>query len=110
MDGGRIAGACSPYAGVVGLGIGGSLIAAGAIHNPLVYIIMAVGGYSTFMRFYDPNAHRPPNYYKITNTQRTLLGAGYFGLIGAITAGMAINSINKKSPEEIQRYQELVST
>lgn len=107
MDGGRIAGALSPYAGVVGLGMGGGLIYAGAISNSLFYLIMLAGGWSTFQRFYDPAGHRPANYYRITQTQRWTLGAGYFGLLGAIATGMSFNSLNKKSPEEIQRYQEL---
>ena len=107
MDGGRIAGALSPYAGVVGLGMGGGLIATGAISNPIIYLIMLAGGWSTFQRFYDPAGHAPANYYKITSQQRGILGGCYFGLIGAIVAGMSLNAVNKKPPEEIRRYQEL---
>jgi Zn-dependent protease len=43
MDGGRIAGALSPYAGVAGLGIGGLLAYSGEIHNPLFYLILLAG-------------------------------------------------------------------
>ena len=109
MDGGRITGALSPYAGIVGLGMGGSLIAAGVIANPIIYLVMLAGGWSTFQRFYDPAGHQPsPNYYKITPTQRGILGGCYFGLIGVMVAGMAVNGVNKKPPEEIRRqYQEL---
>lgn len=107
MDGGRIAGALSPYAGVVGLAGGAALISTGEIYNPLFYLIMLSGGWSTFQRFYDPAGHQPPNYYRISTTQRMILGGSYFGLIGVLLAGMAVNQVNKKSPEQIRRYQEL---
>ena len=107
MDGGRIAGALSPYAGVVGLAGGAGLIYAGAVHNPLFYLIMLAGGWSTFQQFYDPATHRPPNFYRITPAQRAVLGGSYFGLIAVLLTAMAANQVNKKSPEEIKRYQEL---
>ena len=69
MDGGRICGALSPYAGVVGLGIGGGLAYNGLIANPIFYLILLGGGYETFMRFYDPLGHAPPNYYNISQSQ-----------------------------------------
>lgn len=43
MDGGRIAGALSPYAGVAGLGMGGALAYSGAVQNPLFYLILLAG-------------------------------------------------------------------
>jgi hypothetical protein len=135
MDGGRILGACSPYAGVVGLGLGGGLIYYGQIYNPLFYLIMLAGGWSTFERFYDPAAHQAPNFYKITPTQKTGIAVAYTALIGTMFLGMSVsrlllatvgrggangslpafpvcllgqaNAINKRSPEELQRYQEL---
>lgn len=69
MDGGRICGSISPYAGVVGLGIGGGLAYNGLIANPIFYLIFLGGGYETFMRFYDPLGHAPPNYYNISQPQ-----------------------------------------
>lgn len=77
MDGGRIAGALSPYAGVAGLGMGGLLIYSGSIYNPLFYLIYLAGAYETFQRFYNPNQYTPPNYYKITPVQRSVLTGGY---------------------------------
>jgi Zn-dependent protease len=98
MDGGRIAGALSPYAGVVGLGIGGTLAYSLPIMNPMFYLIMIAGGYETFQRFYNP-AHTPPNYYKITTPQRVMITTGYFGLIGALILAMGLNAQNRKPPE-----------
>ncbi|CAB9501038.1 metalloendopeptidase activity [Seminavis robusta] len=107
LDGGKIAGACSPYAGVVGLGMGGGLLYGGVISNPIFYLVMLAGGWSTFQRFYDPKGYAPPNFYKITPTQKAGISAGYVGLVGTIMLAMSANAVNKKSPEEIKRYQEL---
>lgn len=102
MDGGRICGALSPYAGVFGLGLGGFLAYEGYVTNPIFYLILLAGGYETFMKFYRPE-HVPLNYYRITPAQRMAIGGGYFGLVGAIMAAMAWNARSKKSPEQLQR-------
>lgn len=107
MDGGRITGALSPYAGVVGLAGGAGMIYSGLIHNPLFYIIMLAGGWETFQRFYNPAGHRPPGFYKITPMQRGILGGAYFGLIGTLLVAMSANAVSKKTPEQLERYQEL---
>ena len=105
MDGGRICGAISPYAGLVGLGLGGTMAYQGMIHNPIFYLILLGGGYETFMRFYDPVGHSPPNYYKITSGQRAAITAGYFGLAGALFGAMAWNRQFMFSPEQLQMSQ-----
>lgn len=104
LDGGRICGALSPYAGVAGLGIGGSLIYMGAISNPIFYLVMLSGGYTTFQRFYNPEIV-PLNYYNITPAQRAILTSSYFGLIGCLIGTMALNEKFKMSPEELRRRQ-----
>jgi len=102
MDGGRICGALSPYSGLVGLGLGGTMAYNGMIHNPIFYLILLGGGYETIMRFYDPN-HAPPNYYRITNGQRAAITGGYFGLVGALFGAMAWNRQYMMTPEQLQR-------
>lgn len=106
MDGGRICGALSPYAGVAGLSMGGGLIYADLIHNPIFYLVMAGGAWSTFQRFYDPAGHRPLGYYKLSNGRRVGLTAGYFGLIGTLVGAMGINAKFKKPPEVLIRERE----
>lgn len=105
MDGGRICGAISPYAGLVGLGLGGTMAYQGMIQNPIFYLILLGGGYETFMRFYNPLGHAPPNYYRITNGQRAAITGGYFGLVGALFAAMAWNRQYTMTPEQLQRQQ-----
>jgi len=110
MDGGRITGALSPYAGVVGLGLGGMLAYQGYIHNPIFYLILLAGGYETFQRFYNPAAYTPPNYYKITMGQRIALTSGYFGLISALIMAMGVNQQYRKPPEVLMREREIEKT
>jgi Zn-dependent protease len=109
MDGGRIAGALSPYMSVAGVGMGACLAYTGAIHNPLFYLILLSGTYQTFQRFYNPGA-MPPNYYAITPSQRAAIGLGYVGLVGGLALAMDINGKYKKSPEVLQREREFEKT
>jgi len=106
MDGGRIAGALSPYMSVAGVGMGAGLAYTGAVHNPIFYLILLSGGYQTFQRFYNPGA-MPPNYYAITPMQRATIGLGYAGLVGGLALAMDANSRYKKSPEVLMQEMEL---
>ena len=106
MDGGRIAGALSPWSHVVGLGVGGTLAWTGAIHNPIFYLILLAGGWQTYQRFFDPHA-LPPGYYNITRTQRVAIGLGYVGLAGGLALAMDMNERFKKPPEVLEREKAL---
>ncbi|KAL3944312.1 MAG: hypothetical protein SGBAC_001605 [Bacillariaceae sp.] len=106
MDGGRIAGALSPWAHVAGLGIGGTLAASGAIHNPIFYLILLSGGWETYQRFYNKGAI-PPGYYAITPMQRAAIGLGYIGLVGGLALAMDVNERFKKPPEVLMREREM---
>lgn len=101
MDGGRICGALSPYAGVAGLTLGAGLVYTGTVSNPIFYLVMASGAYTTFQRFYNPHSV-PLNYYKITDGQRLLLGGSYVGVLGVLLGSMAVNERFKKSPQQLQ--------
>lgn len=106
MDGGRIAGALSPWAHVAGLGIGSTLAASGAIHNPIFYLILLSGGWETYQRFYNKGAI-PPGYYAITPMQRAAIGLGYIGLVGGLALAMDVNERFKKPPEVLMREREM---
>lgn len=105
MDGGRIAGALSPWMNVAGLGAGSALALTGAIQNPIFYLILLAGGWETFQRFYNPGA-TPPNYYRITPAQRGMIGLGYVGLIGSLALAMDVNERFKKPPEVLIRERD----
>lgn len=106
MDGGRWAGALSKYVGVAGVGLGGAIAYSGVVKNPLFVLILLAGGYETFQKFYNPH-FLPPNYYKITGTQRAALTGSYFGLIVALLAAMEANQRHRKSPEALIRERQL---
>jgi Zn-dependent protease len=114
MDGGRIGNALSPYAGVAGVGIAGSMIALGQVSNPIFYLITMGGAYQTGMRFWNDykgivDKSLPRNYYLISNQQKMQIGAGYFGLIGLLFTTMAVNENYKKSPERLAFEQKAQS-
>ena len=109
MDGGRIAGAISPYAGVVGVGMGGALAYTGAVANPIFYLVLISGAYETFMRLYD-KSRLPPNYYNIPFHKRAAMTAGYFGLIVVLVAAFDSNQRYRKNPEVLRRERELEKT
>jgi Zn-dependent protease len=98
MDGGRIAGALSKWVGVGGITLGSYIAYSGVVQNPLFYLILLSSGYETFQRFYDPH-HLPPNFYKISTTQRITITTSYLGLIVALLIAMDMNQRYRKSPE-----------
>ena len=105
LDGGRVLGVVSPYFGLVGLAGGAGLIATGYVSNPIFYLIMLGGGYSTAQRIMgwgEDNA-RPKDYYtRVTpNHQRTLFGA-YFALVATLLGAMHLNNQHRKTPKQIQ--------
>jgi Zn-dependent protease len=107
MDGGRIAGALSPWSHVVGLGMGGTLAFSGAIHNPIFFLILLGGGYETYQRFFNPGAI-PPGFYAITPIQRAAIGLGYVGLVGGLALAMDVNERYKKPPEVLIRERDMM--
>merc|ERR1719222_215869 len=109
MDGGRIAGALSPWMNVAGVGMGTALAVTGSIQNPIFYLILLGGGWETFQRFNNPGA-LPPNYYKITPAQRGAIGLGYAGIVGGLALAMDANQRFKKPPEILIREREAEQT
>lgn len=99
LDGGRIASALSPWLNVAGLVGGGFIIYVGAIHNPIFYLIMLAGTYTTVMRFISP-----PNqaYSFLTSAQRLQVGVAYLALIGLLLWGMRENNKRRLTPKQIQ--------
>jgi Zn-dependent protease len=110
LDGGRIGNALSPYAGVAGVGIAGSMIALGQVSNPIFYLITLAGGYQTGTRVWNHyngviDTSYPKNYFFITNNQKMQIAGGYFGLLSVLFATMALNEKYKKSPERLMYEQ-----
>ncbi len=110
MDGGRIGNALSPYAGLAGVGIAGSLIVLDQIQNPIFYLVTLAGGYQTGMRLWNDyngvvDKSLPRNYYMISKSERMKIAGGYFGLMGVLFTAMSVNEYYKKSPERLRFEQ-----
>jgi Zn-dependent protease len=111
LDGGRVGNALSPYIGVAGTGMAGSMIYSGMVSNPLFYLITLAGGYQSGMRLW--NHHKgivdtslPLNFYNITKSEKIVIGGSYFGLMGLLFTAMAVNSEYKRSPERMRLEQQ----
>lgn len=105
MDGGRICNAISPYSGILGLGLGGGLIYYDMVQNPIFYLIMLSGAWSTFSRFYYPDK-TPADYFKITRMEKSMVTLGYFSLVGFLIAAVSFNSDRfkrSKSPKLLEQ-------
>jgi len=104
LDGGRIAGALSPWTLVAGLGGGVALAAAGVVHNPLFYVILVMGAFTTYERFTGDPPH--PSYYRIGAGRKTLIGGSYVGLILMLMMAQAANAKHRKSPAQLRAERE----
>jgi Zn-dependent protease len=107
LDGGRIGNALSPYTGVAGVGLAGSMIYTGAVANPIFYLITLAGGYQSGMRLWNErkgivNTSLPKNFYQITQRERMVIGGSYVGLISLLFSAMALNENYKKPPEQVR--------
>jgi Zn-dependent protease len=101
LDGGRIANAISPSIGVLGLLGGGAMIYYGVVHNPIFYLIMLSGAYTTGTRFFGGH-EEPKSYYKISGSRQASLLAAYLGLIAALIMAMHENNKRRKTPRQLQ--------
>lgn len=106
LDGGRITNAVSPYFGVAGLAAGGAMIYADIIHNPIFYLIMLGGTYTTGMRVFGYEEKENKDYYKIPRSEQTSILAGYVGLVMALLYAMKENNKKRKTPKQLQAEKE----
>ncbi len=100
MDGGRVVGAMHPNLGLLGVAGGGYLAYAGAISNPIFYLLLLSGGYTSGKRLLGYET-APPGYYNIHPGKRAVLGFGYIGLVAALLGGMAMNDRSRKTPKQL---------
>eukprot|EP00611_Tribonema_gayanum_P012229 TRINITY_DN22862_c0_g1_i1.p1 TRINITY_DN22862_c0_g1~~TRINITY_DN22862_c0_g1_i1.p1 ORF type:complete len:422 (+),score=102.84 TRINITY_DN22862_c0_g1_i1:138-1268(+) len=104
MDGGRIGKAISPLVAVSGLGLGGLMIYQGVVQNPIFYIIMLAGTYSTGMRLFGYEV-MPKGYYDIPLRTKTGISAAYVALVAALMFAMQQNNKRRKTPRQLKAEQ-----
>ena len=106
LDGGRITSALSPWVNVAGLGLGGAMIASGAIHNPIFYLIMLSGTYTTASRLFGWEGAPHPSYYKMHSSQKLQIGSAYLGLIAALILAMRENNKRRLTPKQLKKRED----
>jgi len=102
LDGGRITNAVSPYFGVVGLAAGGALIYTSAVSNPIFYLIMMGGAYTTGSRLFGFEDKEDSRYYKIPRHQQAIVLGGYASLIVALLLAMRENDKDRKTQQQLK--------
>jgi len=100
LDGGRVANAIHPAIGALGVAGGASLIYTGAITNPIFYLIMASGTFTTGKRLLGYDIV-PPSFYEMPFSNKFAITSSYLGLIGALLAAQELNTRRKKSPRQL---------
>src|SRR4051795_9141455 len=86
LDGGRAMAALSPWMWLVGFGL---LLGVGiAFPNPIIILILVLGGFETWRRFRDRKGATQQAYYQVRPRSRALIAAVYVLLAVALVLAM----------------------
>src|SRR3954468_18920890 len=86
LDGGRAMAALSPWVWLAGFGL---LLGVGiAYPNPIVILILVLGGFETWRRFRSRREPAQRGYYRVPPRTRLLIAAVYVGLAAALILAM----------------------
>lgn len=88
LDGGRAAGAISPWIWLVGLA--GMVALLVMRPNPILILIALIGGVETWsrLRAYQKGEPEARAYHRLSGGTRTAIAAVYFGLVGVLAVAM----------------------
>jgi len=117
MDGGRIAGALTPWINVGGLGLGGTLLVMNRSiigWDPSLYLIFLLGAWLTYEKWFNPPATLPTKEKKNDCVNppihyRTVITVGYVVLVALLALGIRMNvpppqeEIDKEDQAILQR-------
>ena len=98
LDGGRAMAAMAPWMWFVGFG--GLLALIFIAPNPILLIILIIGGYSSYRRW-QARKHggaAAQSYYRVAAVDRILVAAVYISLIALLVVGMNATSITRTIP------------
>ncbi len=88
LDGGRAAAALHPA--LWGVGLLGLVALAVFFPNPILLLILVIGGLELWRRWKDRGSPEARSYYEITGAQRAAVGVTYIGL--AVLLGLAMSA------------------
>jgi Zn-dependent protease len=93
LDGGRAMSALSPRIWVIGFLI---LVAAAVVFpNPIILIIVLLGGLETWRRWKARKSPESQRYYRVKPATRLLIAGVYIGLAAALAAGMGLTHLER---------------
>jgi hypothetical protein len=72
------------------------------ISNPLFYLVVAGGAYSTVQRVFFSGHDEPPNYYNISGQQQASIFAACAALIAATLYTGRENNRKRKTPRQLE--------
>ena len=94
--------AISPYLGVVGLSAGGYMIYFDMISNPIFYLLMLSGAYSTSMRLFGWDNNDNKEYYNIPKSKQMFVLTSYLTLIASLIIAMKENDKYRMTPKQLE--------
>jgi len=93
LDGGRAMAALSPWMWFVGYAL---LVAAAiAFPNPIMILILVVGGLETWRRWRERGSPEGRDFHRVRPATRVAIGALYLGLAGALALGMDLTFVER---------------
>jgi Zn-dependent protease len=93
LDGGRAMAALSPWMWIIGFA---ALVALTiAFPNPIILIIVLLGGLETWRRWRERKSPEAQRYYKVSPRDRLLVALVYVGLIALLAFGMTETHIER---------------
>jgi Zn-dependent protease len=98
LDGGRAMAALSPKMWVIGFI--GAIVLAFAFPNPIMILILLLGGFETYRRWKERKTQTPEvqAYYTVKPSHRAAIAAVYLGLIVVCVIGMDLTHIERDIP------------
>jgi Zn-dependent protease len=93
LDGGRAMAALSPWMWVIGFGI--FLGTAIAFPNPIILLIVLLGGVETWRRWKLRKSPESQAYYRVKPSTRVAVAVVYVGLAVALAAGMGLTFLER---------------
>jgi Zn-dependent protease len=88
LDGGRAMAAMAPWMWFAGFG--GLIVLAFVFPNPIIFLIVLIGGYETYRRWQQrkTGGAEQQTYYKVAPLDRALVAVVYLSLIALLVVGM----------------------
>ena len=93
LDGGRIVAAIHPVLWIAGLVLllGLTIVAP----NPILILILIIGGLESWRRWKHRNEPQSASYYRVTPTQRVVTGVAYIALTFLLAGGMTASYVER---------------